>query len=125
MVIVPESELTTADYDNSQDLLDELDRGNMPSRDILRMANTAYSKNRPQLVYRAVEHLWKNFPDSPEVVQALWVASQAQEVQGKTAAMSSTLKTLIATHPNHPIAAEARLKLRKSEASNAHQNNTD
>jgi len=113
MVILPETELPTAEYDNSHELLEELESGTMTSRAILRMANTAYSKQRPRLVYRAVEHLWKHHPDSPEVVQGLWVASQAQELEGQTGAMKSTLEKLVAHHPNHPMAGEARLKLRR------------
>jgi hypothetical protein len=113
VVMVPEAELPTAEYDNSHELLEELESGAMTSRAILRMANTAYSKKRPRLVYRAVEHLWKHHPDSPEVVQALWVASQAQELEGHTGAMKSTLEKLVAHHPNHPMAGEARLKLRR------------
>ena len=113
MVIIPDTELPTAEYDNSHELLEELESGAMTSRAILRMANTAYSKQRPRLVYRAVEHLWKHHPDSPEVVQGLWVASQAQELEGHTSAMKATLEKLVAHHPNHPMAGEARLKLRR------------
>ncbi len=113
MILVPQAELPEPEYDNSRELLEELESGTMTSRALLRMANTAYGKKRPQLVYRAVEHLWRHYPESPELVQGLWVASQAQEMEGQTAAMKSTLEKLISHHPNHPMAGEARLKLRR------------
>ncbi len=111
--VLPLNEFPEKEIDDTEERLAELNSGNLNSRSILRMANTAYNKKRMQLVYRAVEYLWKNHPDSPEVVQALWVAGQAQESEGNTAALKSTLETLVAHHPNHPMATDARSKLRR------------
>ncbi len=113
VVVIPQEELPEPEIDDSQERLQELESGTMNSRAILRMANTAFSKKRPRLVYRAVEYLWKHHPESPEVVQALWVASQAQEMEGQLTAMKATLEKLVAVHPSHPMAGEARMKLRK------------
>lgn len=109
---MPAVEIQEASYDDSVEQLQELESGTMSPRAILRMANTAYTKERYALVYRAVERLWKFHPESPEVVQGLWVASQSQEREGHIDAMTATLDTLVKAHPNHPIASEARLKLR-------------
>lgn len=109
-VIVPEE---IVEVDDSEERLRELESGALTSRAILRMANTALSKKRFRLVYRAVEHLWKHHQESPELVQALWVASQAQEMEGQLQAMKATLNKLVTHHPNHPMASEARLKLRR------------
>lgn len=111
--ILPLDEFPVVEADDTEERLAELNSGTMATRNILRMANAAYNKKRMQLVYRSVEYLWKNHPDCPEVVQALWVAGRAQESEGNTAALKSTLETLIEHHPNHPMATDARTKLRR------------
>lgn len=109
---MPAIEIPEASYDDSLERLRELESGTMSPRAILRMASTAYSKQRYALVYRATEHLWKFHPESPELVQALWIASQSQEREGHIEAMAATLNKLVQAHPNHPMASDARLKLR-------------
>ena len=111
--MLPLDEFPVVEVDDTEERLAELQAGNMSTRAILRMANTAYTKKRMQLVYRSVEYIWKNHPDCPEVVQALWVAGQAQEAEGNTTAFKSTLETLVAHHPSHPMATDARSKLRR------------
>ena len=107
------AELPTARYDDTADLMQQLESGNLSAGAMLRMANTAFTHERPKLVYRAVEAIWKQHPKSPEVLDALWVASQAQEREGDIAGMKATLTRLATLDPNHPLAGEARLKLRR------------
>ncbi len=108
--------VVSTEQDDSYDRLAELQAEDITPRAILRMANTAYSKGQYRLVYRAVEKLWTQHRDSPEVVHALWLAAQIQEKKGEFEAMRATLHRIISHHEQHPMASEARLKLRQYEA---------
>ncbi len=93
----------------------QLQGGTMSPVAILRMANTAFSEEQYRLVYRATETLWKNHKNSPEVIEALWLSAKAQEQQKQLDAMRATLRQIISQNEAHPIAGDARLKLRQYE----------
>ncbi|MCP4445429.1 MAG: hypothetical protein GY811_08805 [Myxococcales bacterium] len=113
-LVIPVAIAQETSVEDSQECLARIASGEMSSRQILKMANTAFSGKQPQVVYRAVEAIWSNHRDSPETCQALWVASQAQEQEGNLEAMKGTLARLVEFEPTHPLASEARLKLRRS-----------
>ncbi|MBL4634146.1 MAG: hypothetical protein JKY56_09750 [Kofleriaceae bacterium] len=97
------------------DNLLQLQGGTMSPVAILRMANTAYSEEQYRLVYRATEALWKTHKNSSEVIEALWLSAKAQEQQKQLDAMRATLRQIISHNDAHPIAGDARLKLRQYE----------
>lgn len=121
VVIIPEATAQPApgqvsppsDEEEIAAKLEELESGLLSSRAILQMANTALKKQQIRFVYRIVEYMWKHHQESPDMVQALWVASQAQELEGNIEAMKSTLQRIDTLHPGHPMASEARMKLHK------------